>query len=220
MNLTVYNGSPRGNRSNTKILLEHFLQGFSSVPGNSHQVHMLFKRKQLPDFVKAFSESQNVIVAMPLYVHAMPGIVKHFIEALKPHDPAAGTSMGFIVQSGFPAAHHSRHLEAYLKRLPGRLRSRYVGTVIKGGVEGIQIKPPFLTNKLYKQFRKLGEHFGRHGEFDPELVEELSKPEWLSRGRQRFYRILKAVKIADLYWNKDLKKNKVFDRRFDRPYSP
>jgi hypothetical protein len=200
--------------------VDHFLEGFSKVPGSSHRVFMLFKRKQFADFVEAFSKSQNVILAMPLYVHAMPGLVKHFIEALEPVDPTGNISLGFIVQSGFPAGHHSRHLEAYLERLPAMLGCRYLGTVIKGGVEGIQIKPPFLTRKLYERFGLLGEHFGRNGTFDPKLIEELSQPEWLSRRRRAFYRVLKWVKLADYYWDRTLKKNKVYDRRFDRPYCP
>ena len=46
MRLTVFSGSPRGKRSNSKVLLEHFLSGFSETKGNTHEVFYLNRVKR------------------------------------------------------------------------------------------------------------------------------------------------------------------------------
>ena len=83
----------------------------------------------------------------------------------------------------------------------------------------IQIKPAMLTRKLYASFKKLGEQLARQGEFDQELIAELSKPEWLSPGRRALHQMLRLAGKADFYWDGTLKKNKVFHKKHDKPYS-
>ena len=39
MQLCVFNGSPRGRKGNTSIILESFLQGFETSPGNSYDIY-------------------------------------------------------------------------------------------------------------------------------------------------------------------------------------
>ena len=46
MKLAIFNGSPRGNTSNTKILLTHFIKGFEEVKGNTHIVDYLINTKK------------------------------------------------------------------------------------------------------------------------------------------------------------------------------
>ena len=57
MKLTVFNGSPRGRKSNTRIVLEHFLKGFSETEGNKHEVYYLNRVKEEDQFTRAFSEA-------------------------------------------------------------------------------------------------------------------------------------------------------------------
>ena len=138
MRLTVFNGSPRGKGSNTKFLLEHFLNGFMTTDGNSYEMVYLNRLKDSDKFIKFFQEAEQVLLAFPLYTDAMPAMVKTFIESLEPLCGREGNpDIGFIVQSGFPEAIHSRYIERYLEKLAIRLGCRYIGTVIKGGVEGI-----------------------------------------------------------------------------------
>jgi len=60
-----------------------------------------------------------------------------------------------------------------LKKLARRLHAPYLGTVVKGGVEGIQIKPPLLNRSLRRDFVRLGRRFGETGAFDPQIVARL-----------------------------------------------
>ena len=79
MRLTVFNGSPRGSGSNTKILVEKFLRGFHETPGNTSEIIYLNRINKQDEFVQAFCEADHVILATPLYTDAMPAIVKTFI---------------------------------------------------------------------------------------------------------------------------------------------
>ena len=46
MRLTVFNGSPRSRGSNTALLLEPFLEGFSETAGNTYALHYLALEKE------------------------------------------------------------------------------------------------------------------------------------------------------------------------------
>ncbi len=219
MKLTVFNGSPRGRGSNTRILLENFLKGFSETEGNKHEVYYLNRVKEEDQFKQAFSDAEYVLLAFPLYTDSMPGVVKCFIESLELFVGRKGNPvLGFIVQSGFPEAVHSRMVERYNEKLASRLGCPYLGTIVKGGAEGIRVQPPRMTAKLFTRFYELGRVFGRDGSFDKSLLEQLAKPERLSRGVLLLLQLLKPTGLLNFYWNKQLKKNGAYSRRFAAPY--
>ena len=84
MQLTIFNGSPRGKESNTKILMDHFARGFTQGNENRIEVIYLNKTQDTDKHLEKFKNSRHAILAFPLYTDAMPGIVKYFIETLKP----------------------------------------------------------------------------------------------------------------------------------------
>ena len=214
MKLTIFNGSPRGKGSNTRILLEHFTNGFVTTDSNSYEIAYLVQTKQQDELVRLFSEAELALLAFPLYTDAMPGIVKTFIESLETLCGRKGNpDIGFIVQSGFPEAIHSRYVARYLEKLAGRLGCVYKGTVIKGGAEAIRGKPAFLNRKLFKAFYQLGKTFGGTRVFDEEIVQRLAQPEKINKFRST---ILKYMG-NNLYWNPMLKKNGAYAKRFARP---
>ena len=144
--LTLFNGSPRGRKGNTPIMLEQFAQGF----GGPTEMHHLIHLKETDKFVQAFAEAECAWIGFPLYTDAMPAVVKHFIEALEPLAGRPGNPpLGFLVQSGFPEAAHSRYVERYLEKLAARLGSPYLGTIVKGGGEGINVMTPQMTQSLF-----------------------------------------------------------------------
>ena len=81
MRLTAFNGSPRGEESTTTILLKHFINGFITTEGNTHEMAYLNRVKDGDKFIKLFQEAERVFLAFPLYDDAMPAIVKTFIES-------------------------------------------------------------------------------------------------------------------------------------------
>ncbi len=228
MKLTIFNGSPRGKGSNTKILLDHFTRGFAetthtdengeTIP-NKFELAYLVNVDDTEEHVEMFQDAERVLLAFPLYADAMPGIVKHFIEKLGPlcgmkNNPG----IGFIVQSGFPEAIHSRYVEKYLEKLAARLHCKYLGTVVKGGVEGIKIMPQGMTKKLFDAFYRLGLEWGNTGTIDREIVRSLAPRERLSGFARLTIKFLAATGLTDSFWDRQLKKNNVYDKRFARPY--
>jgi len=189
MKLTVFNGSPRGKGSSTD------------------------------KFVNLFQEAEYVLLAFPLYTDCMPAIVKAFIESLESLcGRESNPDIGFMVQGGFPEAIHSRYVEKYLEKLASRLGCRYVGTIIKGGCEGIRTRPARRTRKLFESFYQLGQIYGETGLFDGELVHTLAQPERLPRLLAMLFKLLVKTRFFTSYWDNMLKENDAYEKRFDKPY--
>lgn len=221
MKLTVFNGSPRRKGSNTRVVLEEFLAGFESVSGNSHNLEYLKDVNEHDRYVEMFRQAEIVFIAFPLYVDAMPAIVKAFIERLSPlvaDQDSRKPSVLYLVQSGFPEASHSRRVELYLEKLTQRLGCQYLGTIVKGGVEGIKVKPAWMVKGLKQVLRELGESFGRSGVLDAGLLIKLSKPERLSTSGKLLLRFISIFGITNMYWNMMLKKHNAFDKHLAKPY--
>jgi len=219
MKLTIYNGSPKGQKSNTKILLDQFTYGFLENEDNSIEVLYLNRIKNQDQFVESFEKAEQILFAFPLYHDSVPANVKLFIESLEPLiSKKSNPPIGYIVQSGFSEAIHSRFVEKYFIKLTKRLNSEYLGTIIKGGVEGVQVKPGWMTKKLFDFFNKLGKIYGETGKFDEKIINQLAKPEKLTAGAILFYKILDKTGLTNFYWNSLLKKNNAFEKRFDTPY--
>ena len=220
MHLTIINGSPRGKSSNTKILFDQFLKGFVTIPGHQHTEVFLKTEKDPEKLVKFFLDAEYLILGFPLYTDAMPGLVKAFIELIGKHKGEnPGLKMGFIVQSGFPEAYHSTFIARYLEKLTKRLGCYCLGTVIRGGQEGIKIQPAWMTRKTFGLFTELGKGFAQTGEYKQEIIDKLAQPMHLSGSRLFFYRLMGKIGIANFYWDNQLKQNKAFDQRFARPYA-
>jgi NAD(P)H-dependent FMN reductase len=231
MRLMLCNGSPRGTGSNTTILMKHFIDGFTAVPGNTVEYAYLNNAKGHAATAAKCREADAVIIAFPLYADSMPAAVKDFIETLgagrkkrarrggKPA-PEKNPPMGFIVQSGFPEAVHSRYVEKYLEKLAARLGSRYIGTVIKGGVEGITSRSEYFNRRLFMAFSSLGRHFGVTKEFHPITMRKLAGMERFPAFARGVLRLMIATGLVNKFWDEQMKKNGAFERRFDRPYRP
>ncbi len=220
MRLTVFNGSPRGKTSNTKLLMGHFSRGFLEHLDNQVEVSYLNRTMDLEDQVGMFAQADHVILAFPLYTDAMPGIVKNFIEALGPlRGRPENPSMGFVVQSGFQEPAHSRYLERYLVKLASRLGCAYFGTAVKGGGEGIQVMPGWMTKKTFHGFYMLGKNYSVDTGFDEAVLKMLAPWEKMSKGRIAFFRLLDKMGMGNFYWDQQLKQNQAFEQRFDRPFA-
>ena len=220
MQLVVFNGSPRRKASNSRILLDAFFEGFTSVSKDPWEVHYLMDTKRNPAHLEAINRTDHILVIFPLYTDAMPGIVHSFFESLVRSSAASGKTLGFIVQSGFPESKHSIFVARYLEKLAKRLDARYLGTVIRGGVEGIQIQPPAMTRPLLGRFRKLGAYFAQNSEWDPQIVRKLARPDRFNRYRRAMFHFFNCIGLINFYWNKKLREHQAYDRRFDRPYEP
>ena len=219
MKLTVFNGSPRRKKSNSTILTQKFIDGFIQNNKNEYEEFYLGKTKDVEIQIKAFAEAEYIMFIFPLYTDAMPGIVKYFIEHLSTLKKTLNKKIFFVVQSGFPEAIHSVYIEKYLEKLCYKLGVEYLGTVIKGGVEGIQMMPSSMTKKLFKAFNSLGKEFAETQTLHKQTVDKLRKPYKFTKTRLLIFRIMQIIGLANFYWNKKLKEHDAYAKRFAKPYA-
>jgi multimeric flavodoxin WrbA len=213
--LTLFNGSPRGRKGNTPIFLSEIGRGFDGP----HEVHHLVRLTETEKMVAAFAGAECAILGMPLYTDAMPAVVKHFIEALEPL--AGGENnppLGFVIQSGFPEALHSRYLERYLEKLAARLGSPYLGTAVRGGGEGTRMMPPEANRRLFESLHALGAGLASQGRFDPEALQRMVQPERFPAILGPVFRVFLRTQIAHSYFDNMLKDNGAYERRFAKPF--
>ncbi len=218
MRWTLLDGSPRGKRSNTAILLGALSRGLGSAGQQAEIVHLSAPRERARA-AKLFAGAERVLLGFPLYTDAMPGLVKEFCESLEPLQGRPGNPpIAFLVQSGFPEPGQSRPIERWLELFAARLGSPYLGTIVKGGVEGIQAMPAWMTRGLLGKMEVLGRTLGETGALDRRLLEKLAGPDWLNGWRLPFLHAAIALGSTP-YWKRTLKKNGAWERRRVQPYA-
>ena len=221
--LLLLNGSPRGPRSNSMKMLTRVAEGWERGGGEAPEVLHLAHHADFNHAVEVFAKAKVVMLGMPLYTDAMPALVKSYIEALTPHTTIAAAegknpTLGFLVQSGFSEALHSRPLEHYLEKLARRLGSPYAGTIVRGGGESLQSMPDKLNGKLWMQLRILGEQLARDGRFSEVALRTIAGTERFSAVTAALLSVVFKLPFAQFYWNGQLKKQGAWNRRFAAPY--
>lgn len=176
MHLTIISAATRPQaKSNTAKIIASFRQGYEK-DGNTSEVWYLSDRKQWKSATAAFEASTNTLIAFPLYVENVPGILLEFLSGLKPKTQP-GTRLAFLCQGGFPEAAQSRCCEAFLETLPAKLGCVYAGTLIKGDMFGVSLVDEENRQKMLSPFIEMGEYFARTGAFDKPTVDRFASPE-------------------------------------------
>jgi hypothetical protein len=219
MKLTVFNGSPRGKSGNTEIMLGRFLTGFESISGNSSEVFHLQRVEDHPAAAEAFGRAEAVLVGLPLYLDAMPGVVMAFFERLEQYrGRAANPGLGFLVQSGYFEAVHSRALERYLEHLAEHLACPYLGTMVRGGCEMLHRTPEKRNRRLFSRLEEIGRDFGRQSRLDPVLLAKLAGLERFSAVQAFFMKQLFRLGDFNGLWKPMFKAHGTYSKRHARPY--
>jgi hypothetical protein len=208
--LVIYNGSPRRRGSNSTLILEKVVEAL----GDKVEIRDLKEGDKWQIWAEAFQSDKNVMFFLPLYVHAMPSHVKGFIEKLQ----ASTGSLSFFVQSGFPESSQSHYLEAYFEQLALRLGRVYLGTAIKGGVEGLRMRPVQAQDKMIQPMVETIRNLVSEGRFNPTQIRQLGMPVRFGKVIEILFKVL-GKKSINSYWDQQLNANDAHEKRFDRPYS-
>lgn len=178
MHLLIISGAARPKpKSNTAKIIEAFKSGFEEK-GNTSEVWYLSDRKQWEGAAKAFSENENILIALPLYVENIPGILLEFLSDIPPKTDGK-TRLSFIIQGGFPEGSQSRCCEKYLEILPEKLGCNYGGTLIKGDMFGLGLLDEKNRKKLLEPFIGIGRYFSEKGYFEKCVSDEFAAPEYM-----------------------------------------
>lgn len=214
--LLLLDGSPRGPRSNTMKMLARVKEGWERGGGGPCETLHLAHPADFERALAGFGAAGTVLLGMPLYTDAMPALVLAFLQALAPR--AGAGQLAFLVQSGFPEALHSRPLERYLEKLAPRLGCRYAGTIVRGAGEALRAMPDQASRKLWERLRTLGGQLAREGRFAPEDLRAVAGIERFPPLAAALLGLLFRLSVTQFYWNRQLKRNGAWPRRFARPY--
>lgn len=217
MQLTIYNGSPRGKNSNSSHIINWFLDGYGV--NNVKATYYLTKESHRSEALATFDNDDTLLCVFPLYVDGMPGQIKAFFEQLSPYKAQCQQKrIVFIIHSGFSEAIQNRALERYLKRLCAILGISDYTIVILPGSEGFRMMPDNMTKKKHQHVAIIGGDFAAKKPLNKDSVQWLQKMETMSQGYKLLFKFTSIFGLTNMYWNRMLKLNKAYDRRFDAPY--
>lgn len=208
MKLCLLNGSPRKEKGNTAKILNSFLEGYSFEKQNTFEVYYLMEKWRWSYFLERINESDVVLIAFPLYISAMPGIVKEFLETLPDCFPKT-VNIAFFVQSGFPESYQMSWMHGYFKNLAERLNYNYLGTIFQGFGASVEMMPVAFHKHILKNQLTMGNYFCRTGELDSQLAEKIRKPEKMSKINVMLYKCIIAFGLADIFTRIMLQQNHI-----------
>ena len=132
MSMIIMNGSPKAERGNTEVFIRKFMEGMQAAETGTAEsesvgavkcasAEVCYAAKEGHEEIAAkMQKYDTIIIAFPLYVHAMPGTVKKVLEYMKPVE-GSGKKLGFIIQYGFMEGAQSqyvvRYLESFMKKI-------------------------------------------------------------------------------------------------------
>ena len=220
MRLNIFNCSPRGKRSNTRVLAGAFAEGFLETEGpagrNDVREYFISDPGEFRLASEVFVEPCVALIAFPIYVDAMPAIAKSFIEEIAAYKGrCSSTRMLFLIQSGFPEETHTRPMKAYLEKLAKRLGAPCDGVIRMGGGEGARdrVRGSKGGGKMFERYRMLGRGYAANAVLDEAILAKLAGPKRLPA--------LLAPLVLPLanffFWDRELKRNDAFGKRFDKP---
>lgn len=186
MHLVIISGATRPqSKSNTAKVIAAFQRGIEEN-GNTTEVWYLSDRRQWKRAANAFAQNDHILIAFPLYVENIPGILLEFLSGLTPKQ-APGTKLAFLIQGVFPEASQSRCCEAFLETLPDQLGCDYAGTLIKGDMFGTSLVDEKTREKMLAPFTQMGRTFAQIGCFEKSAVDAFAGPEYMPEKQIRMY---------------------------------
>ena len=210
MKTLIINGSPNGRKGNTEILCRRFVKGMQTQPEIRYVTE-----EDAATLAACMDEFDRWLFFFPMYVNAMPGIVKRLFEHMKPK-PEKG--VGYFVQYGFEEAAQSDYLRRILMNFTRRMDYQDLGLIVAGGMAGVRYMPERMNKKLFARLEQAGIQFERTGRFDEESIRLFGQPYKYSKARITLNRIMNRIGLTNIFWNSMLKKNNVYPKRFDKPF--
>ena len=216
MHLVIISGAARPRaRSNTAKIIAAFQAGYEEG-GNTTEVWYLSDQSQWAGAAQAFERGDNLLIALPLYVENIPGILLEFLSGLKPKT-VPGTKLAFLLQGGFPEASQSRCCEAYLETLPAQLGCEYAGTLLKGDLFGLSLTDEKSRQKMLAPFTEMGRYYAGTGYFDKPSVDKFAAPEYMPQSDIRLYNLV-FKHISRLFMGRVAKKLGCREKLDAQPY--
>ena len=216
MHFVIISGATRPqSKSNTAKVITAFQKGFEENC-NTTEVWYLSDRRQWKRAAQAFTQNDRILIAFPLYVENIPGILLEFLSGLTPKK-TPGTKLAFLIQGGFPEASQSRCCEVFLETLPAQLGCDYAGTLIKGDMFGTSLVDEKNREKMLAPFTQMGRTFAQTGCFEKAAVDAFAGPEYMPEKQIRMYNLFGRL-ISRFFMGRIAKKLGCKEKLDARPY--
>ena len=119
MHLVIISGAARPqSKSNTAKVIAAFQKGFEES-GNTTEVWYLSDRHQWESAADAFARNDRILIAFPLYVENIPGILLEFLSGLRPKQ-TPGTKLARHPKAAAARLFWRRFLLSWDAAMPGR----------------------------------------------------------------------------------------------------
>ena len=176
MHVVIIHGSPRVQKySNTEKIIAAFAKGLSEKE-STFETYAISNRKTWDVIRDAYMKNDEILIALPLYVECVPGLLLEFLETLPQKDEH--TRLSFLLQSGFAEGCQLRCGEAFLEKLPGYLGVRYGGCLVKGDNFGIRVLDEEKQAQVTKPYQAMGKLFAEGDGFFREEAKKFTGPEY------------------------------------------
>ncbi len=177
MHVVIINASPRVQKySNTEKIIAAFAKGLSEKE-STFETYAISNRKTWDIIRDAYLKNDEILIALPLYVECVPGLLLEFLETLPKKDEH--TRLSFLLQSGFAEGCQLRCGEAFLEKLPEYLGVRYGGCLVKGDNFGIRIIDEDQQAQATKPYQAMGKLFAEGDGFFRKEAKKFTGPEYL-----------------------------------------
>ncbi len=176
MHVIIINGSPRVQKySNTEKIIAAFAKGLAEKE-ITFETYAISNRKTWDIICDAYIKNDEILIALPLYVECVPGLLLEFLETLPKKDEH--TRLSFLLQSGFSEGCQLRCGEAFLEKLPKYLGVRYGGCLVKGNNFGIRFLGEEKQVQITKPYQAMGRLFAEGYGFFREEAKKFTGPEY------------------------------------------
>ena len=172
MHVLIINGSPRVKKySNTNAILEKFTEGLCES-GTTFEQYEISDRDSWDRIREAYYRNTEILIALPLYVECVPGLMMEFLETLTPKGD--GSRMAFLLQGGFMEGVQLRCGEAYLKIIAEKLGCEYMGTLVKGDNFLIRFFKGEWIDEKVSAYADMGRGFAANGNFNSKACKKFT----------------------------------------------
>jgi len=216
MKIFAVNGSPRKRKGNTERILKPFLEGAREAGADIDLVYLKEKeikpcigcnacwlktpgrcaqQDDMPGLVDLMRQCEVAVLASPIYVGGVTGLMKNFLDRLTPvsmpfievkdgystHSRREGSrfkGIVFVSNNGFHELYHFDDLVSHMKSLAKMMQAEFLGALLRPhGVllEMLEKHMPDKVTAVYEAAHQAGKQLAQQGRISAELEAEVAK---------------------------------------------
>lgn len=242
MKILAINGSPKGTHGATWWVLEKFLKGAEEAGGRTQVIHLAAKKirpctgelacwfktpgrcihsDDVEEVLAAGSDAEALVLATPVYVDGMTGLLKNCIDRLIPtidphidlrdghcRHPSHGSwnirRLALVSVCGFPELDNFDPLVAHVKAICRNLNAEFAGALLRPAAPMFPPIPTihplfFRIRAVTKAIEQAGREFATTGRIPEEAAraaaaEVIPREEYRENANRRFDEALKKLR--------------------------